>query len=204
MLWYAATKNAGKLRELRQIFAPYAIEISAWNGYADPEETSDTYSGNALIKARALFEQLGAAGVRAPVLADDSGLEIAALGGRPGVYSARYGGENATWAQRRASLLREVTASGSSDRAARFVCVLCYIDEAGRELFAEGFAEGELSRDERGKLGFSYDPIFYEPSEHATFAELSEARKNARSHRAKAATALMSTLHRPSADAVQE
>jgi XTP/dITP diphosphohydrolase len=180
---------------LREIFAPYGIEIVAWDGYAEPEETSDTYAGNAQIKARALFDQLRAAGVSAPVVADDSGLEIAALGGRPGVYSARYGGENATWAERRASLLREVAASGSNDRGARFVCVLCYIDASGREIFAEGFAEGELSRDQRGELGFSYDPIFYEPSEHATFAELSETRKNALSHRAKAAKALMEALN---------
>jgi XTP/dITP diphosphohydrolase len=195
MPWYAATKNAGKLRELREIFAPYGVEIAAWDGYAEPEETSDTYAGNASIKARTLFEQLQTAGVRAPVIADDSGLEIAALGGRPGVYSARYGGEGATWAQRRAALLREVAASGSGDRRARFVCVLCYIEQSGRETIAEGFAQGELSRDQRGELGFSYDPIFYEPSEHATFAELSEARKNALSHRAKAAKALMETLN---------
>lgn len=194
MRWYAATKNAGKLRELRDIFAPYAIEIASWDGYAEPEETSDTYAGNALIKARTLFEQLRGAGVNAPVVADDSGLEIAALGGRPGVYSARYGGENATWPERRASILREVAASGSHDRGARFACVLCYIDESGREIFAEGFAEGELSRDQRGELGFSYDPIFYEPSEHATFAELSQSRKNALSHRAKAVRALMAAL----------
>ena len=200
MRWYAATKNAGKLRELREIFAPYEVEIAAWDGYTEPEETSDTYAGNALIKARTLFEELRSVGISAPVVADDSGLEIAALGGRPGVYSARYGGENATWSERRASILREVAASGSEDRGARFVCVLCYIDENGREIFAEGFAEGQLSRDQRGELGFSYDPIFYEPSEHATFAELSEARKNALSHRAKAAKALMEMLRvtRPS------
>ncbi|MGH7661819.1 MAG: RdgB/HAM1 family non-canonical purine NTP pyrophosphatase [Vulcanimicrobiaceae bacterium] len=203
MRWYAATKNAGKLRELREIFAPYEIEIAAWDGYAEPEETSDTYAGNARIKARSLFEQMRAAGESAPVVSDDSGLEVAALGGRPGVYSARYDGENATWAQRRASILREVTASGSGDRSARFVCVLCYIDESGREIFSEGFAEGELSRDQRGELGFSYDPIFYEPSERATFAEISEGRKNALSHRAKAVKALMETL-RPAAREVRE
>ncbi len=194
MRWYAATKNAGKLRELRAIFASYDIEMAVWETYAEPEETSDTYAGNALIKARSLREQLLRSGVRAPVLADDSGLEIAALGGRPGVYSAYYGGEHATWEQRRAAILREVAASGSSDRGARFVCVLCYIGIDGSEIFADGLAEGELSRDQRGELGFSYDPIFYEPAEGATFAELSEARKNVLSHRAKAAKALMEKL----------
>ena len=192
--WYAATKNAGKLRELREIFAPYDVEIAALGEYAEPEETSDTYAGNAAIKARALRAQLRERNISAPVIADDSGLEIAALGGRPGVYSARYGGANATWAVRRASLLNEVAKSGSADRRARFVCVLAYIGEDDAELFAEGVAEGELSRDERGELGFSYDPIFYDPGEHATFAEISSQRKNALSHRAKAAQALMETL----------
>lgn len=191
---YAATKNSGKLRELRDIFLPYGVQIESWAPYAEPDETSDTYAGNAAIKARSLHEQLAAAGVRAAVLADDSGLEIAALGGRPGVYSARYGGRHATWSERRASLLREVAASGSEDRGARFVCVLCFVGEDGREIFAEGFAEGELSRNERGELGFSYDPIFYDPGEHATFAELSEQRKNSVSHRAKAAHALVEKL----------
>lgn len=196
MLLYAATKNAGKVRELRDIFAPYGVEIVEPATYVQPEETSDTYAGNAAIKARGLHEQLLAAGLRGAVVSDDSGLEIAALGGRPGVYSARYGGDDATWAQRREMLLREVAASGSDDRGARFVCVLCYIGEDGREIYAEGFAEGELSRNERGELGFSYDPIFYDPGEHATFAELSEARKNAVSHRAKAAHELMEKLQR--------
>jgi XTP/dITP diphosphohydrolase len=191
---YAATKNLGKLEELRDIFEPYGVQIAAWDRYQDPEETADSYEGNARIKARALHEQLADAGIRENVLADDSGLEIAALGGRPGVQSARYGGPNATWAERRAMILCEVAASGSDDRRARFVCVLCCIDPDGAELIAEGFADGELSEDERGRLGFAYDPIFYDPSEHATFAELSDAEKNKISHRAKAAKRLMEKL----------
>ena len=194
MRFYAATGNAGKLRELREIFEPYGVAIDSWAPYTQPEETSDTYAGNATIKARALREQLAASGICAPVIADDSGLEISALGGRPGVHSARYGGDDATWAQRREILLREVANSRSDDRRARFVCVLCYIAPDGEEIYAEGFADGELSRDERGELGFSYDPIFYDPGEHATFAELSAARKNSVSHRARAAHALMEKL----------
>ncbi|MBV8601170.1 MAG: RdgB/HAM1 family non-canonical purine NTP pyrophosphatase [Candidatus Eremiobacteraeota bacterium] len=191
---YAATKNPGKLRELREIAAPYGIAIETWDAYADPEETADSYAGNAAIKARALHGQLAAAGVRAPVLADDSGLEISALGGRPGVHSARYAGAHATWPERRAEILREVAASGSEDRGARFVCVVCYIDAAGAEIYAEGIVGGELTRDERGELGFGYDPIFYEPSEHATFAQLSEKQKNSISHRAKAVHELVGKL----------
>ena len=194
MRLFAATKNAGKLAELQTLFAPYGVEIVSWEGYADPEETADTYAGNAAIKARALHEQLSRAGMRADVIADDSGLEIAALGGRPGVYSARYGGANATWQQRRASILREVGESGSSDRGARFVCVLCYVSADGREIFSEGVAEGELSRNERGELGFGYDPIFYDPSEHATYGEIPETEKNKISHRAKAVAKLMETI----------
>ena len=191
---YAATKNAGKLRELAEMFAAHGIEIAAWPQYQEPEETGGTYAANAAIKAHALREQLSAAGVSAAVLADDSGLEIAALGGRPGVHSARYGGPGATWASRRASLLREVAASGSEDRRARFVCMICYVGEDGSELFAQGVADGELSRNERGELGFSYDPIFFDPSEHATYAELSEKKKNAVSHRGKAVYDLIEKL----------
>ncbi|MGH7714386.1 MAG: RdgB/HAM1 family non-canonical purine NTP pyrophosphatase [Vulcanimicrobiaceae bacterium] len=194
MRLFAATKNAGKLAELQELFSTYGVEIASWDGYADPEETADTYAGNAAIKARALHEQLSRAGIRGDVIADDSGLEISALGGRPGVYSARYGGPNATWAQRRASILREVAESGSDDRGARFVCVLCYIAADSREVSADGIAVGELSRDSRGELGFGYDPIFYDPAEHATFGEISEAEKNRISHRAKAVAQLMEMI----------
>jgi len=194
MRLFAATKNAGKRTELRELFSAYGVEVLTFSEYADPEETADTYAGNAAIKARALRQQMSAAGLRADVVADDSGLEIAALGGRPGVHSARYGGENATWAERRASILREVAQSGSGDRRARFVCVLCFIGADGRELFAEGIADGELSRDAQGRLGFGYDPIFYDPSEHATYGEISQVEKNKISHRAKAVSNLMEMI----------
>lgn len=194
MRLFAATKNAGKLAELEELFSPYGVEILTFPEYVDPEETADTYAGNAAIKARALHEQLSRAGILGDVIADDSGLEIAALGGRPGVYSARYCGPNATWAQRRASILREVSESGSDDRGARFICALCYIAADGREVSAEGIADGELSRDERGQLGFGYDPIFYDPAEHATYGEIADTEKNKISHRAKAVQRLMEIL----------
>ncbi|HEY1727612.1 MAG TPA: RdgB/HAM1 family non-canonical purine NTP pyrophosphatase [Candidatus Baltobacteraceae bacterium] len=196
MRLFAATKNSGKLTELRELFSAHGVDILTFSEYAEPEETADTYAGNAAIKARALHDQLAATGVRGDVIADDSGLEIAALGDRPGVYSARYGGPNATWAQRRASILREVAESGSGDRRARFVCALCFIDAEGRESIAEGVTDGELSHDERGQLGFGYDPIFYDPSEHATYGEISDAEKNKISHRAKAVERLMEMLRK--------
>ena len=191
---FAATKNAGKLRELQELFAPYDVDVASWDGYAEPVEDAETYAGNAAIKARALHARLAAAGLRENVLADDSGLEIAALEGRPGVHSARYCGPDATWAERRAAILREVAESGSDDRRARFVCVLWFIAADGREISAEGIAEGELARDDRGQLGFGYDPIFYDPSEHATYGEISGVEKNRISHRAKAVHALMDLL----------
>lgn len=194
MRLFAATKNAGKLAELKELFSSYGVEIFTFPEYIEPEETADTYAGNAAIKAHALHEQLSGAGIHADVIADDSGLEIAALGGRPGVYSARYGGPNATWAQRRADILLEVAESGTDDRRARFVCALCFIDADGFELISEGVADGELSRDEHGQLGFGYDPIFYDPSEHATYGEISEAEKNTISHRAKAVKSLMEMI----------
>ena len=194
MRLFAATKNAGKLAELQELFSGYGVEVVTYDRYAEPEETADTYAGNAAIKARALHEQLAGAGIREDVIADDSGLEIAALDGRPGVHSARYGGPSATWVQRRTSILREVAESGSEDRRARFVCALCFIGADGREIIAEGVTDGELSRDERGHLGFGYDPIFYDPSEHATYGEIAEAEKNKISHRAKAVKKLMDII----------
>jgi XTP/dITP diphosphohydrolase len=193
--FYVATKNAGKLDELQDLLAPYRVEVRMWDRYEAPEESAQTYAGNAAIKARALRDQLAGAGVRGDVLADDSGLEINALGGRPGVESARYLGSEATWEQRRASLLREVAQSGSRDRGARFVCCLWYISSDGKEHATEGVVRGELSKDERGELGFAYDPIFYDPAEHATYGELSEVAKNKISHRGKAVRRLMEYLN---------
>ena len=129
---YVATKNAGKLRELRALFVPFGWEIAVYDGYADPAEGEAFIRRNAALKARALAAQLRAAGVRAAALGDDSGLEVTALGGRPGVLSARYGGTQATWAQRRAILREEIAASGCADRSARFVCALHLVDASGR------------------------------------------------------------------------
>jgi XTP/dITP diphosphohydrolase len=189
-----ATKNAGKLRELRSIFAPLGWELSSYPGYADVDETSETYAGNAALKARALRAQLLAGGSAAAVLGDDSGIEVPALGGRPGVYSARYGGSALEWPARRRALIAELAASASNDRRARFVCALHFIDAAGGEVAVERDVWGALAVTERGGGGFSYDPIFEYPPSGRTFAELSEAEKNAVSHRAEAARALVEVL----------
>jgi len=191
---FVATKNAGKLRELRAIFAGSGWDLVEYPGYAEPEEGESSYGDNAALKARALRAQLQGAGIDGAVLGDDSGIEVAALGGRPGVLSARYGGAGASWSKRRAALLREVEQSGSVDRAARFVCVLSFIDDAGREFSSRGEVAGRLPAVERGSAGFSFDPIFEYLPVGKTFAELSEEEKNAVSHRAEAAGALLDAV----------
>ncbi len=189
---FVATKNAGKLRELQAIFAPYGWSLEAFGGYADVVEGESSYADNAARKARALHAQLRAAGVEAGALGDDSGLEVTALGGRPGVLSARYGRAGATWPERRQGLLQEVARRGS-DRAARFVCALDFVAGDGLELTALGEIAGTIALEERGRGGYSYDPIF-EYSDGRTFAELSEGEKNAVSHRARAARSLVAAV----------
>lgn len=192
MIVYAATSNAGKLRELRAIFASSGWQIVAYDGYAAPVEGDRDYAENSALKARALRAALSVSGVPfGAVVADDSGIEVASLGGRPGVVSARYGGDSATWSERRRMLLEELDATGSADRGARFVCAMHLIDDAGREVSARGEIAGCLAHAERGDGGFSYDAIFELPEDGRTFAELSEEEKNAISHRALAAKALL-------------
>ena len=190
---YAATKNPGKLRELQAIFGGLGWTLEAFDGYAEPSEGDASYRDNAALKARALFAQLRAAGIARAVIGDDSGIEVAALAGRPGVRSARYGGD-ATWAQRRRLLLDELVASGSADRRARFVCALHFVAADGSELSVQEELAGELASAERGDGGFSYDAIFYYPPLAKTFGELSSHEKNEVSHRALAARALAARM----------
>ncbi len=190
---FVATKNAGKLRELRAIFAKYDWTLETYEAYADPEEGVDSYVDNAAEKARALHDQLRAVGRRVAVLGDDSGLEVDALGGRPGVVSARYGGPEATWAQRR-QLLRDELAASGGERGAAFVCALHFIDENGIETSVLRRLRGAIAEADRGEAGFSYDPIFIYPPLDRTFGEIDEERKNAISHRALAVGALVEAL----------
>jgi XTP/dITP diphosphohydrolase len=194
VLVYVATKNVGKLRELRAILEPQGWTLATFDAYADPDEGDTSYAENAALKARALAAQLGAAGLTAAVLGDDSGIEVSALGNRPGVLSARFGGEGATWAMRRASLVRELDDSGSSDRSARFVDALHFIATDGSETTSFGDVAGVIPLAERGDGGFSYDAIFEERTTGRTFAEIPEAEKNAISHRARACRALIDAL----------
>lgn len=196
MKTYVATKNLGKLDEMRAIFRGSSLELATYDAYADVEEGEADYVENALLKARALQAQLRAAGEHAAVLADDSGIEVEALDNRPGVLSARYAGEDATWAQRRATLLGEMNGVHDIERNARFVCVMALLLPDGEELIGEGIVDGRITTEERGVGGFGYDPIFFYPPSHKTFAELPTATKNHLSHRARAAEALLRALDR--------
>jgi len=189
---YVATKNAGKLAEMQALFAGGPLELTTFADYQDPVEGDTSYTENAALKAHALHSQLKRAGMDANVLADDSGLEVFALDGRPGVVTAYYGGVDATWAQRRALLLKELVAQ--SDRRARFVSALHFIAADGREQASFGSVDGVIAREERGAAGFSFDPVFVYPPAEKTFAELSLAEKNRVSHRAQAARALLEAL----------
>ena len=194
MLVYAATKNPGKLRELQALFAGTAWAIEAFPGYAEPVEGESSYAENAALKARALRAQLvleGRAGAAA--LGDDSGIEVTALGGRPGVLSARYGA-GADWAGRRRLLIAELDATGSADRSARFVCALHFIAPDGSEHRIERDVAGTIVERERGIAGFSYDPVFEFGPLGKTFAELSEEEKDAHSHRGRACRDLYARL----------
>jgi XTP/dITP diphosphohydrolase len=176
------------------LLAGSGIELLTYDAYADPVEGVSSYFDNARLKARALWEQLRAAGMTANVLADDSGLEVRALDGKPGVATADYGGPGLSWAQRRAALLDELRQHGAVDRRCRFVCALHYVAVDEREIGTFATVEGEVATEDRGGAGFSFDPIFVYPPAGKTFAELSDAEKNAVSHRATALAGLLGSL----------
>ncbi len=188
---YVATRNVGKLAELKDIFARSRIEVLTYDGYADVEEGELSFHDNALLKAQTLHQQLKDTEIEAAVIADDSGLCVDALDGRPGVLSARYAGADATWEERRRRLLEELRDVPNEKRTATFVCYMPLILADGKTWMGEGFARGRITREERGAGGFGYDPIFVPNGEAQTFAEMSEEKKNSMSHRHAAAQALL-------------
>ena len=196
MITYLATKNEGKLAEIRTMLGDSLLELRTYPAYRDPEEGHESYIGNALLKARALRSQLLEAGIRdAAVLADDSGIELDALGGAPGVDSAVYAGAGATWPARLATMLRQVAEHENGGRGARFVCVMALVLPDGEEVVVEGDVRGEIAHMLRGENGFGYDPLFYYPPIGKTFGEIPEQQKNQLSHRGRAARALLVALH---------
>jgi XTP/dITP diphosphohydrolase len=196
VITYLATKNEGKLAEIRTMLGDSLLQLRTYAAYRDPEEGHVSYIENALLKARALRLQLRDAGVTgSAVLADDSGIELDALGGGPGVDSAVYAGANATWPERLATMMREVAAHANGGRGARFVCVMALILPDGEELVVRGDVRGEIAYALRGENGFGYDPLFFYPPIGKTFGEIPERQKNQLSHRGRAARALLTALH---------
>ena len=183
-----ATRNTGKLREFRELLRPLKNEILSLADLkvdTECEESGNTFAENARLKAIG-YSRI----IRFPVLADDSGLEVEALGGRPGIFSARYGGPGASDEDRVRKLLKELESS-AGERNARFVCSLA-LAQGGRLLLeSEGECRGTIAKEPRGTNGFGYDPIFLFPALGRTYAELSQAEKNFYSHRSRAVASLL-------------
>lgn len=188
-----ASGNAEKLRELAALLAPLGHELVTQSslGIETPPETGTTFVENALLKARYAAAKSGL-----PALADDSGIEVDALGGRPGVYSARYAGEGASDRDNLEKMLAELRDVPVERRTARYQCVIVLVRSAedGAPLIAHGTWEGRVLSAPRGTGGFGYDPIFQPDGETITAAELTPAEKNARSHRGQALRALVAQL----------
>ena len=186
----AATRNRGKLVELRELLPGVEIVAADDLGAPDVVEDADTFAGNAAKKAREV-----SAGTGLPALADDSGLEVDALGGAPGVRSARYAGEDASDRENLAKLLRQLDGVPDERRGARFACVAVARFPDGREVAAFGSVEGRIVGEPRGREGFGYDPVFVpDEGDGRTFAEMGPADKNDLSHRARAMRAIKPRL----------
>jgi len=193
-----ATGNAGKLREMRAILAPWSVDVRPQSEFtgAAAEETGLSFVENAILKARFAAEASGL-----PAIADDSGLEVDALHGAPGIYSARYAGSGADDAANNARLLLELDAMPDAARAARYRCAMVFLrwplDPS--PLVRQASWEGRIARVPRGSGGFGYDPLFLVGDGEVTAAEMEPARKNEVSHRGKALRALVAALTEPDA-----
>jgi XTP/dITP diphosphohydrolase len=188
-----ASANPGKLRELGALLAPHGLELVSQRslGIESAEESGSTFLENALLKARH-----AARAAQLPALADDSGIEVDALGGRPGVWSARFAGEGASDAANLALLLEELAAVPAERRTARYQCVVAWVESAddAAPLLGQGTWEGHIALEPRGSGGFGYDPAFIPAGDTRTAAELPAEEKNRVSHRAKALRALVAAL----------
>lgn len=188
-----ASSNAGKVREINEMLAGHAVRVVSQSEFNVPEvaETGLTFIENALLKARHAVRHTGL-----PAIADDSGIELAALDGRPGIYSARYAGPEASDADNLRKLIADVRELPEDRRRCRFVCLMVYLRHAEdpTPLIAEGVWEGIAVTTPRGSNGFGYDPIFYVPTHHCTSAELPPETKNRLSHRGQALLRLVAQL----------
>ena len=179
-----ATGNEGKMREVRMILGDLGAEILSLKEagiQAEAEENGTTFEENAVIKAKEIMEKTGAL-----VLADDSGLEVDALNGEPGIYSARYMGHETSYHIKNKNLIERLEGKTGEERSARFVCAIAACFPDGRVLTTRGTMEGQIGYEEKGENGFGYDPIFYLPEYQFYSGELPLEEKNKLSHRGKA------------------
>jgi XTP/dITP diphosphohydrolase len=190
-----ASNNPGKVREINQLLEKLDIEVVSQSDFDVPEieETGLTFVENAILKARNAAHHTGL-----PALADDSGIEVDALNGAPGIYSARYAGVGASDADNLEKLLKQLNALDKASRLARFQCLMVLMrhENDPTPLICQGTWEGEIIDTPQGDNGFGYDPIFYVPSENCTSAQLPPEKKNALSHRGKALQCLLDKLGR--------
>ena len=188
-----ASHNPHKLVEIREILQPLGIDVvleSELGVAVEVEETGTTFAENAYLKAKAVMEATGL-----PALADDSGIDVKALGGAPGIYSARYGGDPTLDDWGRLQLLLQNTAQvPDGQRQAKFVAAIALVYPDGRQIAVQGEVHGELLRQPVGEGGFGYDPIFYYPPAGKSFAQLTAEEKNQVSHRARALRSLLEKL----------
>lgn len=184
-----ATGNEGKMKEIRIILVDMGLPIQSMKQadiVLDIEENGRTFEENAVIKAKAVAQAAREKGISAIVLADDSGLEIDYLNKEPGIYSARYMGEDTSYHIKNANLLERLEGVADEQRTARFVCAIAAILPDGTQRITRGTIEGRIGYEEKGENGFGYDPIFYLPEYQCYSAELSPEEKNKISHRGKA------------------
>lgn len=187
-----ATKNKGKAKDFEALFGPLGYEVLTLHDVAedmDVEETGTTFEENALLKATALANHL-----QTMVIADDSGLEIDALDGRPGIYSARYAGEEKSDDANIDKVLEELKDVKESERTARFVCAIAVASPTSKPFTVRGTCEGIIAQERKGTNGFGYDPIFFVPTENKMMAELTAEEKGAISHRGNALQLLAANL----------
>jgi XTP/dITP diphosphohydrolase len=189
-----ATGNIGKIKELNELLIDLPVKLYGLNDFtniSDVEETGLTFADNAVLKAESYAVQTGFW-----TLSDDSGLEVEALGGAPGIFSARYAGENASDQDRITKLLEELNRTNDKVRAARFICAMAIADKNGQKRFlAEGICNGKIVLQPHGTNGFGYDPIFVPNGFEQTFGELSSTIKGKISHRARAIAKIIRFLH---------
>lgn len=180
-----ASQNRNKLKEIKAILGKYGMDTVARDDAGLPtfeiEETGETFEENSYLKAKTIMDIAGC-----PTIADDSGIEVDALGGEPGVYSARYAGEDCTYEDNNIKLLGALEGVPDEQRTARFVSVITMLFPDGEKIVARGEIEGHIIHESRGKGGFGYDPLFIPDGQTRTFAEMSPEEKNKISHRAKA------------------